>query len=58
MKINTNLWKRIAQIAGAFSFVVCIILIINFIQLKKVNPTQTEIINSLVEKLNKNPDTF
>jgi len=56
MKINTNLWKRIAQIAGAFSFVVCIILIINFIQLKRINPAQTEIINTLVEKLNQNPD--
>ncbi len=56
MKINTRLWKIIAIIAGGFSFVVCTILIVNYIQLKKYNPAETEVINSLVERLNENPE--
>ena len=56
MKINTHLWKRIAQIAGIFSFVVCITLIVNYIQLKKIDPVESKAINSLIERLNENPN--
>lgn len=52
---NINLWKRIAQISGIFAFVISIILIINYAQYKTIDPVNTELINSLVEKLNSNP---
>ncbi len=54
-KTNINLWKRIAQIAGIFAFVISVILIINYAQYKTIDPVNTELINSLVENLNHNP---
>ncbi len=52
---NIKIWKRVAQIAGIFAFVISIILIINYAQYKTIDPVNTELINSLVEKLNVNP---
>ncbi|PLX13751.1 MAG: hypothetical protein C0598_02910 [Marinilabiliales bacterium] len=54
-EVNINLWKRIAQISGIFAFVISIILIVNYAQYKRLDPVNTELINSLVERLNDNP---
>jgi outer membrane protein assembly factor BamB len=54
-KINIKLWKNIAIIAGIFSFVMCFLIIANYIQLNRHDPVKTEIINALVERLNDNP---
>jgi len=54
-KINVKLWQNIAIIAGIFSFVMCFLIIANYIQLNRHDPVNTEIINSLVERLNENP---
>jgi outer membrane protein assembly factor BamB len=53
--INEQLWKRIAWSAGIFSFIICILLIANFAQIKKVDPVNMTVINSLVERLSENP---
>jgi outer membrane protein assembly factor BamB len=53
---NENFLKRIALLAGVFSFVISVILIVNFIQYKKADPVNSDVINSLVEKLNQNPN--
>jgi len=53
--IHTLLWKRIAIIAGVFSFIICVLLIGNYLQLNKLDPVNTEAINTLVERLNKDP---
>lgn len=49
------LWKSVAIIASAFAFIICVLTIVNFFQLKKADPVKTEVINSLVERLNQNP---
>jgi len=54
-KKNTNLWVRVAQIAGAFAFIISMLLIVNYAQYKRIDPVETVLINSLVERLNKNP---
>lgn len=54
-KINVKLWKNIATIAAIFSFVMCFLIIANYIQLNRHDPVNTEIINALVERLNDNP---
>jgi len=53
---NERLWKRIALIAGIFSFIICILLIANYIQLKKADPIDMKVINSLAERLNQTPN--
>lgn len=55
-KINEILWRRIAIIAGTFSFLVCILLIANYIQVNKADPINMQVINSLVDRLNQNPN--
>lgn len=55
-KINRTLWKNIAYIAGAFSLIICILLIVNYIQINRADPVNTEIINKLVERLSDNPE--
>lgn len=52
---NIGLWKRIAMIAGIFAFVISMILIVNYAQYKRIDPVNTELISSLVERLNDNP---
>jgi outer membrane protein assembly factor BamB len=53
--INEQLWTRIAWVAGIFSFIICILLIANFAQIKKVDPVNMTVINNLVERLSENP---
>lgn len=52
---NTKLWQRVALIAGIFSFIVCLLLIANYIQIKKADPINMNVLNTLVERLNQNP---
>jgi len=54
-KTNILLWKKIATVAGIFSIVICILLIGNYLQLNKLDPLNTESINTLVERLNEDP---
>lgn len=51
-----KMWKRIAQVAGIFAFIISMLLIVNYAQYKRLDPVETELINSLVERLNDNPD--
>lgn len=53
--VNVQLWSRIAWASGIFSFIICILLIANFAQTKKVDPVNMTVINSLVERLSENP---
>lgn len=53
---NIRLWKRIAQIAGVFAFIISMLLIVNYAQYKRIDPIESELINSLVERLNENPE--
>ncbi|MFZ4398456.1 MAG: PQQ-binding-like beta-propeller repeat protein [Bacteroidales bacterium] len=53
---NYRFWKSILIIAAIFSFVVCILIIVNYLQLNSSDPVNTKVINALVERLNKNPE--
>jgi outer membrane protein assembly factor BamB len=54
-KFNERLWRRIAIIAGIFSFIICVLLIANYIQSKSYDPVNSNVISSLVDRLNQNP---
>lgn len=55
-KINTKLWNGIAIIAAAFSFIICFLIIANYFQINRLDPVNTKIINTLVERLSQNPN--
>lgn len=49
------LWQRIAMVAGAFSFVICVLIIVNFFQINRADPVNTLVMDKLVERLNQDP---
>lgn len=52
-KIKLSL--RIATIAGIFSVIVCVLMLLNFWQLKSTDPLESESLKSMVEQLEKDP---
>lgn len=54
-EINVDLWRWIAIISGVFAFLVCFLLIANYIQINRLDPVNTEAINTLVVRLSENP---
>jgi outer membrane protein assembly factor BamB len=52
---NNRLWNRIAIVAGAFALLTGILMIANYIQLKKADPISMTVVNTLVDRLNENP---
>jgi len=54
-KINLSLWRNIAIVAGTFSFIICMLVLVNYIQINRIDPVNTELINSLVQRLEENP---
>lgn len=54
-EINVDLWRWIAIISGAFAFLVCFLLIANYIQINRLDPVNTEAVNTLVVRLSENP---
>lgn len=50
-----QLWQRIAGIAGGFSLIICILIIINFFQINRDDPVNTLVMDNLVERLNLDP---
>jgi len=55
-KINLSLWRNIAIVAGTFSFIICMLVLVNYIQINRIDPVNTELINSLVQRLEENPN--
>ncbi|RXQ89871.1 hypothetical protein EO244_13895 [Ancylomarina salipaludis] len=54
--INLPLWRGVAIVSGVFAILICVMVIVNYMQINKVDPVNTEVINSLVERLNNNPN--
>ena len=50
-----TLARQVMQVAGVFSLLVAALLIINFVQLKKYEPLESETLNALVEQLEEDP---
>jgi outer membrane protein assembly factor BamB len=55
-KTNLSLWRNIAIVAGIFSFIICMLVLVNYIQINRIDPVNTELINTLVERLEENPN--
>lgn len=54
--INVRLWNSIAIISGIFAFLICFLVIANYIQINRLDPVNTEAINTLVKRLSENPN--
>jgi outer membrane protein assembly factor BamB len=52
---SNRLWNRISIVAGAFALLIGVLLIANYIQVKKADPIKMTVVNSLVQRLNENP---
>ena len=50
-----SLARKLAWLAAGFSLIVCILLIVNFIQSKSVDPIESQTIKALVERLKSDP---
>ena len=53
---NEQFWQRIIWIAGVFSLIICVLIIVNYAQINRLDPINTEVINKLVDRLNQNPE--
>jgi outer membrane protein assembly factor BamB len=53
---NEQFWNRIIWAAGMFSFIICVLLIVNYAQINRLDPINTEVINKLVDRLNQSPE--
>ncbi len=54
--INARLWNKIAIISGIFAFLICFLLIANYVQINRLDPVNTEAVNTLVKRLSENPN--
>ena len=50
-----KLARQVMQISGIFTLVVAALMLINFVQLKKYEPLESETLNTLVEQLENDP---
>jgi outer membrane protein assembly factor BamB len=50
-----RLWNRIAAVAGVFALLTGVLMVANYIQVKKSDPVNMTVINNLVVRLNDNP---
>lgn len=53
---NINIWSRIEKISMLFAFIVALLLVVNYFQYKTMDPVESKLIDSLVLRLNENPD--
>lgn len=54
--VSVRVWKWIAIISGIFAFLMCFLVIANFIQINRLDPINTEAVNKLVVRLSENPN--
>ena len=52
---SDRLWNRVAMVSAIFTVLICVLLVANYIQYKKADPVDMTVINSLVERLARNP---
>ncbi len=54
-KPTTQLLKKVAIISGVVAFIFCILIIANYIQVKRVDPLNTQAMTVMLERLKSNP---
>jgi len=52
---NIYIWKKVELIAISFALLISALLIINYFQYKSIDPVESKLIDSLVLRLNENP---
>ena len=52
---NIKLWSNLAWTSGVFAFIICMLLIVNYLQYNRMDPVEVQTINALVERLSENP---
>jgi outer membrane protein assembly factor BamB len=52
---SDRLWNRIAAVAGVFALLICVLLVANYVQVKKADPINMTVVTTLVDRLNENP---
>jgi outer membrane protein assembly factor BamB len=55
-KPDVKLWQTVATASGVFTAVVCLLIIVNYIQINRVDPVETAAIEALVNRLSQNPE--
>jgi len=51
-----GLLQKIAMISGMFAFVLCILIIVNYGQLKRTDPLNSPVLKTLVDRLKEHPE--
>jgi len=51
-----KLLQNVAFVSALFAVLLCVLIIVNFIQLKRADPLNTAAMNTLIERLKSNPD--
>ncbi len=54
--IKIKLASKVALISGAFVLIICILLLLNYIQIRSHDPLESKSLQSLVERLSREPD--
>jgi outer membrane protein assembly factor BamB len=55
-RFRIHLFRRIAVVAAIFSLVLCILLILNYVQLQRTDPLNSPALDTLIERLGDNPE--
>lgn len=53
---NINIWEKVELIAIAFALLISALLIVNYFQYKTMDPVESKLIDSLVIRLNQEPE--
>jgi hypothetical protein len=55
-KPNVKLWQNAAIVSGIFTAVICLLIIVNYLQINRIDPVETAAIEALISRLSDNPD--
>ncbi len=53
---NIRLLRNTAMVSGAFAMILCVLILVNFIQVKRADPLNTPALKMLVERLKSSPE--
>lgn len=53
---QARFWKSVMIFAALFSFIIAVLLIVNYFQINRYDPVNSKVINKLTERLNQNPN--
>ena len=54
--VVVNLLHNLALVAGVFAAIICVLLLVNFIQLRRTDPLNTKVMKTMVDRMHSNPE--